>query len=234
MQPIRLRMCLSKDEAIRFVSHLEYAKALERALRRAKLPAAYSEGFNPHMKLSLASALAVGTTSRCEYAEVELTEKRPLTELTAGVAAALPPGMRLVQAILVEGPMPKLMAVVAGAAYEVTLPFDGDEILLQQQIEAFLAMPSFPYEKRSPKGKATKQLDLRVLIRQLRVAVVENGQLCIALQVAMPPAGTIKPLEALQALQAYFHWTLPLERALVERVELFADRQGSWQPLLGG
>ncbi len=234
MQPIRLRMCLSKDESIRFVSHLEYAKALERALRRAKLPAAYSEGFNPHMKLSLASALAVGTTSRNEYAEVELTEKRPLAELAGALSKALPPGMRLIKALLVEGPAPKLMAVVAGASYLISLPFDGDPVVLKQQIEAFMAMPSFPYEKRSPKGKPAKQLDLRALIRQMSATVDEAGMASIALSIAMPPAGTIKPLEALQALQEHFQWSLPLERALVERVALYENQQGGWRPLLGG
>ena len=234
MQPIRLRMCLTKGEEIRFVSHLEYAKALERALRRAKLPAAYSEGFNPHMKLSLASALAVGTTSRGECAEVELTEKRPLEELMNALSATLPPGMKLLKGIVVEGPAPKLMAIVAGAAYQVRMPFNGAFASLKQLAVEFLALPSLPYEKKSLKGKATKILDLRVLIRDLSVSADEAGVVVINMKMAMPPEGTIKPLEALKALQQQLHWPLDLERALVERLALYENQSNEWRPVLGG
>ena len=54
---MKLRLKITKDKSIRFISHLEYVRTIERAIRRAKLPAAYSEGFNPHLKFSLASAL---------------------------------------------------------------------------------------------------------------------------------------------------------------------------------
>ena len=57
---MKLRMQITKDKDIRFISHLEYVRTIGRAIRRAKLPAAYSEGFNPHLKFSLASALGVG------------------------------------------------------------------------------------------------------------------------------------------------------------------------------
>ena len=234
MLPIRLRMRLSKGEEIRFISHLEYARALERTLRRAKLPAAYSEGFNPHMKLSLASALAVGTTSQNEYAEVELTEKRPLAELASALAAALPPGIRLLDAFLAEGPAPKLMAIVVGASYKVTLPFDGDVAALQQHVADFLALPSFSYEKRSPKGKAPKKLDLRVLIRDMQVMADAPGAAAITMTIAMPPEGTVKPLEALKVLQEKLQWPLNVERALVERLVLYENQEGGWRPLLGG
>lgn len=59
MPVIKLRVEISKDEEIRYISHLDYG-AIEKALKRAEIPVAYSEGFNPHMKLAFASALAVG------------------------------------------------------------------------------------------------------------------------------------------------------------------------------
>ena len=71
---MKLRMQITKDPEIRFISHLEYARTISRAIRRAKLPAAYSEGFNPHLKFSLASALGVGVVSYTEFVEIELAE----------------------------------------------------------------------------------------------------------------------------------------------------------------
>ena len=234
MQPIRFRMCLTKGEEIRFVSHLEYAKALERALRRAKVPAAYSEGFNPHMKLSLASALAVGTTSRGECAEVELTETRILEDLMSALSVSLPPGMKLIKGLVVEGPAPKLMAIVAGAAYQIRVPFHGDLAILEQLATTFLALSSFAYEKKSLKGKAAKTLDLRALIRDIAVSSDKSGVAVIDMKMAMPPDGTIKPLEALKVLQQQLQWPLELERALVERLSLYENQSNEWRPVLGG
>ena len=67
---MKLRMQITKDKDIRFISHLEYVRTIGRAIRRAKLPAAYSEGFNPHLKFSLASALGVGVVSYTEFVEI--------------------------------------------------------------------------------------------------------------------------------------------------------------------
>ena len=92
---MKLRALLTKGEAIRFISHLDYASLIERAIRRAKLPVAYSEGFNPHMKFSFASALAVGVTSEAEVMDVELSRPVAQPEAWDRLAAALPPGVRL-------------------------------------------------------------------------------------------------------------------------------------------
>ena len=83
MPVIKLRVEISKDEEIRYISHLDYAGAIEKALKRAEIPVAYSEGFNPHMKLAFASALAVGLTSATEYMEVELKEQIDIKEFIA-------------------------------------------------------------------------------------------------------------------------------------------------------
>ena len=81
---MKLRLQITKDKDIRFISHLEYIRTIERAIRRAKIPVAYSEGFNPHMKFSLASALGVGVVSEAEFVEMELAEPRnPLDSATA-------------------------------------------------------------------------------------------------------------------------------------------------------
>ena len=81
---MKLRLQITKEKEIRFISHLEYVRTLARAIRRAKLPAAYSEGFNPHLKFSLASALGVGVVSYAEFMEIEMAE--PVNPLDAAMA----------------------------------------------------------------------------------------------------------------------------------------------------
>ena len=70
--PTRYRAQIRKGAQLAVLSHLDYMNMFMRALLRAKLPASWSAGFNPHMKVSFASALAVGVTSDCEYADFEL------------------------------------------------------------------------------------------------------------------------------------------------------------------
>ena len=99
---MKLRVQITKERGIRFISHLEYQKTLEKAIRRARIPVAYSQGFNPHMRFSLASALGVGVTSQCEFMELKLREERPLKELVDALAANLPMGIHVVAADLCD------------------------------------------------------------------------------------------------------------------------------------
>ena len=112
-----------QDKDIRFISHLEYVRTIGRAIRRAKLPAAYSEGFNPHLKFSLASALGVGVVSYTEFVEIELAEPMEVEKAALALDAALPRGIRVLAADAVDTHHAALMSQAAGASYRVTLPY---------------------------------------------------------------------------------------------------------------
>lgn len=77
----KLRLALHKGEELRFLSHLDYASAIERMIRRSGIKMAYSEGFNPHMKISFSSALALGITASAEYCDMDVLEEGSLEEL---------------------------------------------------------------------------------------------------------------------------------------------------------
>ena len=74
---VHYRGLITKGEELRYVSHLDYANLFVRACKRAGLPMAYSEGFNPHMKVAFASALSLGAASDAEYVDFEMTEELP-------------------------------------------------------------------------------------------------------------------------------------------------------------
>lgn len=119
---IKYRMEITKGEQVRYISHLDYASLMQRAVRRAHLPAAYSEGFNPHMKISFASALSVGITSSCEYMDLELKKDMCQPEVFDRLRAALPPGVELLQVRQVNSRAKALMSIVDEASYEITVP----------------------------------------------------------------------------------------------------------------
>jgi radical SAM-linked protein len=97
----KLRLRYAKRGPLRFTSHRDVARAFERALRRAKVPMAYSQGFNPHPKISWIGAAPTGVASEAEYVEIQLVEPREPTELVSTLDAAMPPGLDVLEAVSV-------------------------------------------------------------------------------------------------------------------------------------
>ncbi|MCA1655460.1 MAG: TIGR03936 family radical SAM-associated protein, partial [Pseudonocardiaceae bacterium] len=97
MQKLRLRY--AKRGPLRFTSHRDVARAFERALRRARVPMAYSQGFNPHPKVSWIGAAPTGVASEAEYVEIQLVAELEPDELVRMLDAAMPAGLDLLAAV---------------------------------------------------------------------------------------------------------------------------------------
>ncbi|MBB4904627.1 radical SAM-linked protein [Actinophytocola algeriensis] len=95
----KLRLRYAKRGPLRFTSHRDVARAFERALRRARVPMAYSQGFNPHPKVSWIGASPTGVASEAEYVEIQLVEVLEPDELVRVLDAAMPPGLDLLEAV---------------------------------------------------------------------------------------------------------------------------------------
>jgi radical SAM-linked protein len=95
----KLRLRYAKRGPLRFTSHRDVARAFERALRRARVPMAYSQGFNPHPKVSWIGASPTGVASEAEYVEIQLVEVLEPDELVRILDAAMPPGLDLLEAV---------------------------------------------------------------------------------------------------------------------------------------
>ena len=93
----KYRAEITKGEEVRYISHLDYTGVIQRAICRAHLPAAYSEGFNPHMKMAFASALAMGVTSDKEYMDFEMARPLNAQEVMDRLNAHLPQGVRILR-----------------------------------------------------------------------------------------------------------------------------------------
>ena len=99
MQKIRVKY--RKGEEVKFISHRDLMRAFQRALRRAGLPVAYSQGFNPHMKISWGNALKVGAVSDSEFAEIQFDGWVKPNELKEVLNHHLPGGLEILEANLV-------------------------------------------------------------------------------------------------------------------------------------
>jgi len=121
----KIRFEFQKVGGLRYLSHLELMRALQRALRRAGMPLAHTQGFNPQPRLSVAQALAVGTEGTCEPGEVELLARVDPAEFAARWNSQLPPELKILRAW--EAPLhgPSLSAGVRGATYQIRLEPNG-------------------------------------------------------------------------------------------------------------
>jgi len=156
----RIRIYFSKTASIRFTGHLDLQRTWERTFRRARLPIAYKQGFNPQARLNLALALPLGFTSQCEILDVWLEYPVSFSELESRLLPALPPGLEITGFQEVGLSEPALQTQIASADYHISM--DNQQPDLQSDCEVLLQSASI---MRQWKGK---NYDLRPLILELR------------------------------------------------------------------
>lgn len=199
---MRIRITFSKTEAMRFTGHLDLHRAWERTFRRAGLPIAYSQGFHPQPRFSLAAALPLGFTSECELADVWMEREVALGEMQTSLERAAPPGIAIHNLALADDREPALQIQVRSAVYQITML---DAVTdLAGRVERVLAAESLPRQRRG------KDYDLRPLIESLQMV----GENILLAQMAAREGATGRPEEVLSALDI-----LP-EAARVHRTHL--------------
>ena len=223
------RARITKDEELRYISHLDYASLMQRAIRRAKLPAAYSEGFNPHMKLSFASALSVGVTSDAEYMDLELAKAIPETEIAGRLRPVLPAGVRLLGLQLLTGKPKALMALTDEAEYEITVPLYGSFEDVRAALASFNAAKECVYLRKTPKKR--REIEIRQYMHgDVRAETIGAGQVKLTMAIRITPGGSVKPQEVLALLCDRFALPVQPENASVHRLALL----GGGKALLSG
>jgi len=185
-QNIRIRF--SKRGDIRFISHHDLMRLLERALRRARLPMAMSEGHNPRPRISIPMPLSVGISGRSEVADVGLCEWMRPEEVRARLQEQFPEGIR-VESAEVTRPHPDRRP--AELAYLV--PLLPGHTLSEQKVQQFLASETAVVERERKDG--TRQVEVRQFVKALRL----DGE-TLRMLVRYTQAGTARPEEVLEAL----------------------------------
>ncbi len=163
----RVRLRYAKRGRLRFSSHRDFQRALERALRRAEVPIAFSQGFSPHPRVSYTNAAPTGAASEAEYVELALADQVDPEALRAALDAALPPGLDIVEAV--ESPVHGAQALaerLQATLWRIELP-GVDPPLAQAAVARFLALSSVLVRRMTTKG--ARELDVRAAVRVLEV-----------------------------------------------------------------
>ncbi|WP_347488066.1 TIGR03936 family radical SAM-associated protein [Desulfoscipio sp. XC116] len=198
----RYRIQYSKRGSACYISHLDLIRALERAFRRAGLPIAFSEGFNPHPRFSFAAPLPVGVEGLAEVLEVEMKEPVDHQVLAERLNGALPPGLVVLEVADVPDNAPSPMAVLTGAGYIVHL--DEDDLpgpLPAEAVRHFLSQEKIQVTRKGKDDKE-KVRDIRPGILKLNVLSQVNG-LTIQLDLKTGSTMNVRPEEAVDAFFRY-------------------------------
>ena len=194
----RLRVKFSRGDEIKFISHLDIVRMWQRAFRRANIPLAYSEGFNPHPKISLAAPLPLGVTSEAEFMDVYFTRWVTPHHFIAAVGQELPPGIKILQAAPVGLNLPALQAQVAFAEYIVDIEEEKDRGEVEAAIASMLMKSTLPWQHMRDTG--VKSYDLRALVDDLWVIEWKEMSGSLGIRVRCDASGTGRPEQVTAAL----------------------------------
>jgi radical SAM-linked protein len=171
----------AKRGRLRFTSHRDISRAVERAVRRADIPVAYSAGFSPHPRISYAGAAPTGVASEAEYLEIAVNRPCDPRRIRADLDASLPPGLDVLE--VVEAGSGSLADRLEGSVWELHLP-EADPDEAARAVEKFSAADRVEVERLTKKGM--RRFDARQAVRSL--AVVDPSGRTAGQEVVQPCA----------------------------------------------
>lgn len=234
---MKVRVKFSKYGPVKFIGHLDVMRYFQKAIRRAGIDVAYSEGFSPHQKLSFASPLSVGHTSSGEYFDLELCSLNSTEELKNALQDAMVEGIDILDVQLLDDKEGNAMASVEAASYYVTIREDvklPDHFM--ENLLAFYAQENIPVVKETKRGH--REINLKESIYDLSVEPCSLGKADetvrerIYMKLNASSGGNIKPGFVLESFCNSISFELPPFGYTVHRIETYRETEGEFVPLL--
>ena len=183
-----------KADEVRWISHLDLKRTLERAMRRAQLPLALTQGHNPHPKISLGPALPLGATGEAELLAIHLREGMQPEEVKERLNEQLPPGLEVVEAwSLPAHGKRETFGEVDVAEYQVTVSGDVDSDEVRGRVEELLGRQELIVKRGGERPERT--VDVRPLILSLSVDDSGGGELVLRMRLRTGSHGGARPQE---------------------------------------
>jgi radical SAM-linked protein len=221
----RIRIKYAKRGPLRFTSHRDFARAFERAIRRAGVPIAYSQGFTPHPKISYASAAPTGVASEAEYLEIGLQSAVEPDALVEALDAALSPGLDILAAVVAPEGGPSLADRITTAHWSIELPGVNRDTAAAA-VQAFLDAPEVMVERMTKQGR--RHFDARAAVVSIIVgSSAEPGVTCAILElVARLVSPSVRPDDVLSGLRVVADLEPPVPPRVVRRAQGMLTAQG--------
>lgn len=170
---VRYLVKYTKESDIKFISHLDLMRTIQRTIRRSELPIEYSKGFNPHMSVSIAQPLSVGMYSIGEYMDIVLDKEVNPIYIKDKLNDSAPNGVKFLAVVKIkhvdnEKKIPQAMAMLDGAKYRIIIKYN-DIKSLEQELEPLLKENEWNILKKSKSGE--KMVNIKPLIKDFKYSI---------------------------------------------------------------
>ena len=238
-----IRTKYKKSGMMKYLSHLDLIRLFERAFRRAKIPMAYTQGFNPHPKVAFASPLSIGVSSQAEYFDLVLTEEIDPADFLSSLNQTLPQGIEILKVqYYEENKKTSLMKESALIEYQIKgeLKSLNSKAELQEKTHSFMNQDSIIVEKKMKKNKykkrnreKTKAVDIRPLISSFTVDTVQDHTFTLNLWIQNLDSGTVKPISVCRQWISHAQLEVDLEDLEIHRLEVYrVNERGHYEAIL--
>ena len=194
----RLRVRFSRAQEIKFISHLDMVRLWQRTLHRSALSLAYSEGFSPHPRISLAAPLAVGVTSEAELMDLFCIKQTSPHGLTTMVKRELPAGIEILQVHQIALTLPSLQSQIRHTEYRVEVKTKKEKRDIETALTSLLTTTHLPWHHQRDTG--LHSYDLRILISNLWLIDRYQEYCTIGMKLRCDSSGSGRPEQVISAL----------------------------------
>ena len=180
-----IRVKYKKEDEMIFISHLDLQRLLQRAFRRAKINLSYSEGFNPHPKMSYGNALALGVESQGEYVDIEIEDDIEVKEFLERINEQLPDGIKFVKGQEIDPKTPSLSSIIVYGEYifNIDLEVPLSKEFVKSRVLNFVKSKEIIITKKNKKGKKV-EVDIRPMIRNFDLVSLDDNRVTFVSTIA--------------------------------------------------
>lgn len=226
---MKIRIKFSKSEAMRFIGHLDIMRYFQKAIRRAGIDIAYSEGYSPHQIMSFAAPLGVGLSSNGEYFDIEVNSYTSSEDMKKRLNEQMASGIEILEITMLNEKAKNAMASVAAAEYSVRFRKGYEPCFdYASQISSFYSRPSIKVIKKTKKSEAA--LDLKPAIYSLTVSKEADDTAVIHMLVDASSSGNIKPGLVMEAFMEENDTTLSKFALAVTREDTYTNTGTAEEP----
>ncbi len=216
-----LRCKFTKEKDMVYISHLDLQRLLQRSLKRGNIKVSYSQGFNPHPKISFAQALSLGLPSFGEYIDIEIEEKMREEDFLNRINHVLPEGIRFLKTVYIDKSAPSLMSFISHGRYTIEFKLNKPMSEIQSRIKAFMLQDEIIDLKESKKGRI-QEINIRPLIKEINIVAFEDNAVKLDTVIATGSSGNLKPSTLLKKLEEASHLEIEEDSIKIIREELYA------------
>ncbi|MCX6003619.1 MAG: TIGR03936 family radical SAM-associated protein [Chloroflexi bacterium] len=195
---LRLRIKFRRAEELKFISHLDIIRLWVRALRRARIPLEYSEGFTPHPRISLAVPLSVGVTADNELMDVFITRAVSPHWFVDAVNRQLPQGMEVLEASPIGLTVPSLQSQIRFVQYQIEVNTEKSIGEIKRALDHLLSLENLPWHHERDTGR--RSYDLRALIDDIWLIGCQPLSCTLGMRLRCDESGSGRPEQVISAL----------------------------------